>query len=175
MTNWQDHVTEFTNKFREFDNPDGTITHEPAEGEVIQEGTPQNASNFNNIERGIFSNNQQAAELTRMLRLALESNIQPTAKLHSFDFPKDMQDILSTSWELYLVRGGIHAPLEAWGFTNAVMTTVPHRVAIDMNSKTVTIYTIPELAGRRWEALQSEAATIHFLTEDGLTLILTRR
>ena len=69
MTQWLDHVTQFTNKFREFDNPDGTITHEPVDGEVIQEGTPQNADNFNNMERGIFGNNQQAAELTRMVML----------------------------------------------------------------------------------------------------------
>lgn len=65
-TFWQDHVTEFDNRFREQNNPDGTISHIPVEGEVIQEGTPQNASNFNNIEIGIFAANEIAAELSRI-------------------------------------------------------------------------------------------------------------
>lgn len=52
-TNWQDHVTEFENRYREVENPDGTITHEPIEGEIIQQGTPINAANLNNMEKGI--------------------------------------------------------------------------------------------------------------------------
>lgn len=52
-TNWQDHVTEFENRYREVENPDGTITHEPIEGEIIQQGTPINAANLNNMEEGI--------------------------------------------------------------------------------------------------------------------------
>lgn len=43
-TIWQDHVTEFSDRFIETDNGDGTISHEPVEGEVIQQGTPQNRS-----------------------------------------------------------------------------------------------------------------------------------
>lgn len=50
---WQDHVTEFENLYREQANADGTITHIPVEGEVLQEGTPQSAANFNNMENGI--------------------------------------------------------------------------------------------------------------------------
>ena len=65
-TFWQDHVTEFGDRFREQNNPDGTVTHIPVEGEVIQEGTPQNAANFNNIEMGIFAANEIAAELARI-------------------------------------------------------------------------------------------------------------
>ena len=38
---WLDHVTEFENRYREQTNPDGTITHLPVEGTVIQQGTPQ--------------------------------------------------------------------------------------------------------------------------------------
>ena len=75
MTFWQDHVTEFINKFREYDNPDGSVTHVPHEGEVLQEGTPQNAANFNNIERGVFSNNQIIAELTRIVG-KIQSQVQ---------------------------------------------------------------------------------------------------
>lgn len=54
LTNWQDHVTEFEDRFKEVNNGDGTVSHIPIEGEVIQQGTPQNASNFNNIEQGVL-------------------------------------------------------------------------------------------------------------------------
>ena len=47
---WKDHVTQYSNRYREVQNADGTITHEAVEGEVVQEGTPQNAQNFNDLE-----------------------------------------------------------------------------------------------------------------------------
>ena len=47
---WQDHVTEFSDRFREVVNGDGTISHIPVEGEVIQQGTPQNARHFNALQ-----------------------------------------------------------------------------------------------------------------------------
>ena len=34
---WLDHVTEFEDRYTEQDNGDGTITHIPVEGEVLQE------------------------------------------------------------------------------------------------------------------------------------------
>ena len=52
-TVWKDHVTEYENRYREEVNADGSITHVPVEGEVIQQGTPMSATNFNNIEDGI--------------------------------------------------------------------------------------------------------------------------
>ena len=65
-TEWQDHVTQYDNRYREQNNSDGTVTHIPVEGEVIQEGTPQNATNFNNMETGIFAANEAAAEMARV-------------------------------------------------------------------------------------------------------------
>ena len=53
QTQWFDRVTEYEDRSREVQNPDGSITHEPVEGEVIQVGTPQNQTNFNNAENGI--------------------------------------------------------------------------------------------------------------------------
>lgn len=50
---WYDHVTEFENRYREQANSDGTITHIPVEGETLQEGTPQSAANFFDMEKGI--------------------------------------------------------------------------------------------------------------------------
>ncbi len=52
-TDWRDHVTEFENRYREVQNADGTVTHQKVEGEVIQQGTPMSATNFNNIEDGL--------------------------------------------------------------------------------------------------------------------------
>ena len=58
---WQDHVTEFEDRYTESRNDDGTITHTPVEGEIIQQGTPQNATNFNHMENGIHDAHVAAA------------------------------------------------------------------------------------------------------------------
>ena len=62
-TQWQDHVTEFENRYREVQNGDGTITHEAVEGEILQQGTPQSATNFNHMEDGITNAGELAALL----------------------------------------------------------------------------------------------------------------
>lgn len=53
QTQWYDRVTQYEDRYRETENPDGTFTHTPVEGEIIQVGTPQNQTNFNNMENGI--------------------------------------------------------------------------------------------------------------------------
>ena len=60
-TIWQDHVTEFENRYTESRNDDGSITHTPVEGEIIQQGTPQSARNFNHMEDGISNAGELAA------------------------------------------------------------------------------------------------------------------
>lgn len=55
-TPWKDHVAERPNTYVEVTNADGSVTHNPAPGEVVQQGTPQSATNFNNIENGIQYN-----------------------------------------------------------------------------------------------------------------------
>ncbi len=60
---WQDHVTEFENRYTESRNEDGSITHTPVEGEIIQQGTPQSAANFNHMEDGISEASEMAALL----------------------------------------------------------------------------------------------------------------
>ena len=52
-TYWLDEVDEYENRFTETENSDGTITHTKVRGTVLQQGTPQNADNFNNLEYGI--------------------------------------------------------------------------------------------------------------------------
>lgn len=49
-TRWFDHATERPRTYTQVTNPDNSVTLNPAYGEVIQEGTPQSATNFNNIE-----------------------------------------------------------------------------------------------------------------------------
>ena len=60
---WLDHVTEFEDRYEETENDDGTVTHTPVEGEVIQQGTPQNAENFNHMEDGIINGGELGALL----------------------------------------------------------------------------------------------------------------
>lgn len=64
-TLWKDHVTEYEDRYIETKNDDGTINHIPVEGEIIQQGTPQNATNFNHIEEGVTN----AGELASLLAI----------------------------------------------------------------------------------------------------------
>lgn len=52
-TKWVDHVVEKPNTYKETANGDGTITHEDASGEVIQQGTPISATNLNKLEEAL--------------------------------------------------------------------------------------------------------------------------
>ena len=75
---WKDHVTQFSNRYKEINNADGTITHEAVEGEVIQEGTPQNAKNFNDMEQRIFAAGEVAG--LAMLKVgAVENKVEGLA------------------------------------------------------------------------------------------------
>lgn len=51
---WQDHVVERPRTYTEAANPDGSKTLTPAPGEVLQQGTPQSATNFNNSEEALL-------------------------------------------------------------------------------------------------------------------------
>lgn len=53
QTEWKDHVTQYPNRRTITDNGDGTSDVEKAQGEIIQQGTAQSATNFNNEENGI--------------------------------------------------------------------------------------------------------------------------
>ncbi|MFJ7933718.1 hypothetical protein [Sporosarcina sp. NPDC096371] len=52
-TEWKNREVERPRTFREQNNPDGSITLIPAEGDVIEAGTPIIADNMNKIELGI--------------------------------------------------------------------------------------------------------------------------
>lgn len=50
---WKDHVVTRPNTYTETVNSDGSKTYVPAPGEVLQQGTPQSATNFNAMDEAI--------------------------------------------------------------------------------------------------------------------------
>lgn len=52
---WIDRIVERPRTFNKQENPDGTITLIPAPGQIIQEGTPVNATNLNGLEEDLES------------------------------------------------------------------------------------------------------------------------
>ena len=74
---WKDHVTEFEDRYTESRNDDGTITHTPVEGEILQQGTPQSAKNFKHLEDGITN----ASELAALLAIGAIHQRQQTENL----------------------------------------------------------------------------------------------
>lgn len=66
-TSWLDHVTDPSNVFTVVDNGNGTWTITPA-GTVMQQGTPQDQTHFNNIEGGILDAHMMAALLLNFAR-----------------------------------------------------------------------------------------------------------
>lgn len=56
-TDWRIRRTEKANTFIKTENPDGSFSHLPDEGQIFEEGTPINATNMNKIEEGIYNAN----------------------------------------------------------------------------------------------------------------------
>ena len=54
FTKWLDRATQYVNRYKKTDNADGTVTLDKVPGEVLQEGTPQNAAHFNALEMGVL-------------------------------------------------------------------------------------------------------------------------
>lgn len=52
-TEWKDRIVQNPRTFQIQNNADGTVTLTPKPGTVVQEGTPVNATNLNNIEQGL--------------------------------------------------------------------------------------------------------------------------
>lgn len=90
---WVDHVTQYTNRYREVNNADGTITHEAVEGEVIREGTPQNAENFNDLEQRVLASGEVAGIALLKAKMAesrikgLQGEIVETVLTNTKEYP----------------------------------------------------------------------------------------
>ncbi len=63
FTKWLDHVAQFPGRRKMKENADGTVDFERSEGEIVQQGTAQSATNFNNLEKGIFANQIQILQM----------------------------------------------------------------------------------------------------------------
>jgi len=80
-------------------------------------------------------------------------------------------------WQLYKNAGGIFAPLENWGFTNALLTTIPSRIEADLNTNTAQIFATSEFAGQTWTSTQQHPG-VWLIAAQGnpsMSLILVRR
>lgn len=66
--NWKDHVVERPRTYTEVENQDGSKTFTPAPGEIIQQGTPQSATNFNLMDNGIVDAQIAEALLMNFVR-----------------------------------------------------------------------------------------------------------
>lgn len=66
LVNWKDHVVEFPNRFTK-DEAGGFLILERAPGTVRQQGTPQNATNFNTMDLAALEAMLMASENTRNL------------------------------------------------------------------------------------------------------------
>lgn len=66
LVNWKDHTVEYPNRFTKTETDD-YVTLERAPGEVRQQGTPQNATNFNRMDLAALEAMLMASENTRNL------------------------------------------------------------------------------------------------------------
>ena len=60
--NWKDHVVQYPGRFEEQDLGGGLVQHTPSPGKVEQQGTPQNATNFNIMDLAAFEAMLMASE-----------------------------------------------------------------------------------------------------------------
>lgn len=65
---WKDHVVEFPHRVKETNLGNGLVNEVPAPGEIIQQGTPQSARNFNNIEEGVLAGTEMGDYLAIMVQ-----------------------------------------------------------------------------------------------------------
>lgn len=93
LISWKDHVVEKPGVFAESDAGNGNVKLDPRFGEVIQQGTPQNATNFNIMDLAAFEAMLMANENARQIRFLMDSmgaveglKIPVTLK-NTYDYP----------------------------------------------------------------------------------------
>lgn len=65
--NWKDHVVEYPGRFKETNLGNSLVQHEASPGEIRQQGTPQNAANFNEMDLAAFEAAQMGSHLAAAL------------------------------------------------------------------------------------------------------------
>lgn len=150
LTKWQDHVTEYANKYIEMQNTDGTVTHEPVEGKVIQQGTPMDAEHFNNIEKGVFENNALQCWLAQMQR-------------YDEDNKKEKETAVITITNDTAITAG-YVPFTNYGFIDHNHTGYTVTPIVTQGSATVTVSNLQTNAFRY---TTSDACTVAFIVQGG--------
>ena len=113
---WKNHIVERPGNFREVQNPDGTVTHIPEEGEILEEGSPFSANRMNHVENGIYNASRQAKfNKDDITSLAVEVAILKNASLNNF------------THNLFIVN---FANLDSVNLMNGVYDEVGKRVVI---------------------------------------------
>lgn len=91
-TVWKNREVERPRTYIQQDNGDGTITLIPAEGTVIEPGTPIIASNMNNIEQGIARAHEAIAD-TGWINLTLKNGIEKYSNEETPQYRKKGQTV----------------------------------------------------------------------------------
>ncbi len=66
LVGWKDHVVEYPNRYTK-DEVNGYVTLQKAPGTVKQQGTPQNATNFNTMDLAALEAMLMASQASRVL------------------------------------------------------------------------------------------------------------
>lgn len=109
QTEWQDRVTEYEDRYKVTANPDGTYTHSEVPGEIIQDGTPQNQTNFNNMENGI-----QDATLAQQILAWANLHNQRRSDAHAASMDSEvlgeMHEVTLTNTQTFPFNTSIDSP-----------------------------------------------------------------
>ncbi len=108
QTEWKDHVTQYPNRRQITNNADGTSDVAKAQGEVIQQGTPQSATNFNNQENGI-QDSHTAFQVFLQYFIQFDRWVRQKIADYAAEFLNEIQTVTLSSTERF-------------PFTNSVQT-----------------------------------------------------
>lgn len=100
QTEWKDHVTEFPNRRTITANPDGTSEVVKAQGTVIQQGTPQSGTNFNNGENGI-QDAHTAFQVVLQYFIQFERWVRQKVADYAAEFLNEIQTVTLTNTEKF--------------------------------------------------------------------------
>ena len=88
---WKDHVVERPRTYTKVTNPDGSETFTAAPGDIIQQGTPQSATNFNAMDEAL-QHVSIAYDLLQTTSQATIRALQDTVESYSGQLQEIAQD-----------------------------------------------------------------------------------
>lgn len=129
-TNWQDHIVEYPNRYRQVQNPDGSITLAKDPGNVVQQGTPLSATNLNKIEQGIADAHDQIGILSSVQYYVESYPRQGSETDDGARINRAIQDV-------YNKGGGILVFKQGTTYTTSVPIMMKQGVILDLNFSTI--------------------------------------